>query len=251
MPRLYHQRAAMQPINRLSWTVLVFSIAFAAVHGLPLLLGEPFGPYPLITTGAVVDLLKPLVMVPLYWLLYRVDQTRTPGLAPTWSWVAFLVLAVLWVEGHSIHLPTNAISLVLKSEGIDGSTQTLTHLYDEVLSHYLWYAGMVGLSGLIMFRQWQRPSEGERSSLALEAAAGSLYGAVFFGTVVEGGTVPLGLPFAALVTLFGLVWGHKRFRQQPLLAFFFAGYLVATVLFIGWAIYWRGLPQFTEVGIID
>jgi hypothetical protein len=29
------------------------------------------------------------------------------------------------------------------------------------------------------------------------------------------------------------------------------GYLVATVLFVGWAIYWRGLPQFTDIGIID
>lgn len=241
----------MQPINRLSWMVLVFSIAFAAVHALPLLLGEPFDPYPVITTGAVIDLLTPLVMVPLYWFLYRVDQTRTVAFAPTWSWVAFLVLTALWIEGHSIHLPTNAISLVLKSEGIGGDTQALTHLYDEVLSHYLWHTGMVGLSGLIMFRQWQMPFAGERSSLALEAAAGSMYGVVFFGTVVEGGTVPLGLPFAALVTLFGLVWGRKRFRQQPLLAFFFTGYLVATVLFAGWAIYWGGLPQFTEVGIID
>lgn len=138
---------------------------------------------------------------------------------------------------------------MLISEDIGGTTQALTHLYDEVLSHYLWHAGMVGLSGLIMFRQWQRPFEGERSSLVLEAAAGSLYGAVFFGTVVEGGTVPLGLSFAVLVTLFGLVWGHKKFRQQLLLAFFFTGYLVATVLFVGWAIYWRGLPQFTDIGM--
>jgi hypothetical protein len=241
----------MQPINRLSWTVLAFSIAFAAVHAIPVLLGKPFGPYPVITTGAVVDLLTPLIMVPLYWLLYRVDQTRTPSLAPTWSWIAFLVFTALWVQGDSIHLPTNAISLVLKSNLISGSTHDLNNFYDEVLSHYLWHTGMVGLSGLIMFRQWQRPFAGERSPLALEAVAGSLYGAVFFGAVVEGGTAPLGLPFAALVTLFGLVWGRKRFRQQPLLAFFFTGYLVATIFFVGWAIYWRGLPQFTHIGIID
>jgi hypothetical protein len=113
-------------------------------------------------------------------------------------------------RGASIHLPTNAISLVLISEDIGGTTQALTHLYDEVLSHYLWHAGMAGLSGLIMFRQWQRPFEGERSSLVLEAAAGSLYGADFFGTVVEGGTVPLGLSFAVLVTLLALVWGRKN-----------------------------------------
>jgi hypothetical protein len=241
----------MQPIDRVSWTILIFSIAFAAVHALPIWLGESFGPYPAVTIGSVVDLLTPLVMVPLYWLLYRVDQTGTAALVPAWSWVAFLVFAVLWVQGHSIHLPTNAISLVLKSEGIGGVTQGTTHLYDEVLSHYIWHSGMVGLSGLIMFRQWQRPFAGQWAALALEAAAGGLYGAVFFAAVVEGGTAPLGLSFAALVTLFGLVSGSKKFRQQPLLAFFFTGYLVAALLFIGWAIYWGGLPQFTDVGIID
>jgi hypothetical protein len=120
----------------------------------------------------VIDLLTPVVMVPLYWLLYRVDQTGVSALAPPWSWAAFLVFAVLWVQGHSIHLPTNAISLVLKSEGVGGDTEALTHLYDGVLSHYLWHAGMVGLSGLIMLRQWRRSLAGQQSSLVLEMAGG-------------------------------------------------------------------------------
>ena len=59
------------------------------------------------------------------------------------------------------------------------------------------------------------------------------------------------MPFAALVVLFTLVWGRKKLRQQPLLPFFLVAYLVATLFFAGWAIYWGGLPEFSEVGIID
>lgn len=37
--------------------------------------------------------------------------------------------------------------------------------------------------------------------------------------------------------------------QLPLLAFFFVSYLLATMLFASWAIYWGGFPQFSQVGL--
>ena len=52
------------------------------------------------------------------------------------------------------------------------------------------------------------------------------------------------------VRLFGLIWGRKGMSQRPVATFFFVSYLVATLFFIGWGIYWRGLPQFSEVGLI-
>ena len=81
--------------------------------------------------------------------------------------------------------------------------------------------------------------------------AGIIHGFTLFILIIEGGTAPLGVPFAVLVTLLGLIWGWKRFRQQPLLVFFFVACLVATLLFAGWGVYWGGLPEFSEVGIID
>ncbi len=238
-------------MSRLSWAIAVFSVAFAAVHISPILFGVPFPPYPSITIGTVFDLFAPLVMIPLYWLLYRVDQVKTTSGPPAWMGLAFLLLAVLWVEGHGIHHPTNALSLVLKGSGIGDNVNTLNNFYDEVLSHYLWHIGMVGLSALIVYRRWQWPLATRQSSLVLELAAGSLYGFIFFGAVIEGGTWPVGFPFAALFGLFGLVWGWARLRREPLLAFFSIGYLVATAFFIGWAIRWGGFPQFSDVGIIQ
>jgi ABC-type transporter Mla subunit MlaD len=45
--------------------------------------------------------------------------------------------------------------------------------------------------------------------------------------------------------------GLKRFDQRPLFLFFFVACLVATVFFVGWGVYWQGLPEFSQVGIID
>jgi hypothetical protein len=68
---------------------------------------------------------------------------------------------------------------------------------------------------------------------------------------VEAQTAPLGIPYAVIMTLFGVIWGRRRFGNQPLLLFYFITGLAAVVLFAIWWIYWGGLPEFSEVGIID
>ena len=234
-------------MNRLSRLVLIFSICFAVLFISPAIFRKQFGPYPLLKTGDVIDIFTPLILIPLYWLLYQCGHDKAPNLSES---VVFLVLAAFWVEGQGMHLSANSIGHLLREmTGSDASV--LTNFYDEVLSHYLWHFGVMGLSTLLILRQWQTPFIGGRAELGLESLAGVIHGFTFFLIVVEAGTAPLGIPFAILVTLFGLVWGRKKLRQQPLLAFFFVTYLVATIFFAGWAIYWGGLPQFSEVGIID
>lgn len=234
-------------MNRLSRLALLFSIFFAVLLISPAFLSKQFGLYPLMKTGDIIDILTPLILIPLYWLLYQLGQDKAPSLSES---VVFLVLVAFWVEGQGMHLSANSIGhLLMEMTGSDASV--LTHFYDEVLSHYLWHFGVIGLSALLIFRQWQNPFIGERAALGLESLAGIIHGFTFFLIVVEARTAPLGLPFAVLVTSFGLVWGRKKLRQQPLLAFFCVTYLVATILFAGWALYWGGLPEFSKVGIID
>ena len=161
-----------------------------------------------------------------------------------------MLLAVFWVSGQGMHLAANSIGHLMK--GMEGSdVYKLTFFYDEVLSHYLWHFGVFGLSVLIIFRQWRNPfTEGEAISWLL-VLGGIIHGFSLFIIVVEAGTAPLGVTFAVLVTLLGLIWGRRRFSQRPLFLFFFVASLVATLLFAGWAIYWQGLPEFSEVGIIN
>ena len=231
--------------------IIIFSIAFAVFFVAPPLLSGQFGPYPLMKMGAALDVLTPLVLIPLYWLLYRMNENKTQNI----SWIIFfLVFAAFWVEGQGMHLSANSIGHLLK--GMEGDPDfigayALTNFYDESLSHYLWHFGIVGLSAMLILRQWRNPLIQERAVPWLESLAGVIYGFTFFLLVIEGGTPPLGLPFAILAVLFIVVWGRKKLWQQSLLTFFFVAYLVAVILFASWAIYWHGLPQFSQVGIID
>lgn len=234
-------------MNRMSRLVLLFSIAFAVLITSPAFLNKQFGPYPLMKTGDVTDLLTPLILIPLYWLMYQVSQDKAvrPG-----EGIAFLVVAAIWVEGQGMHLSANSIGHLLKDQ-TSGDPYALTYFYDEVLSHYLWHTGVIGLSALILWRQWRHPLAEGHTTLRLEGLAGAIYGFTYFVTIVEAGTAPIGVPFAIGVTLFGLTRGRRRLRQQPLLGFFFIASLLATILFGVWWLQWGGLPQFSEVGIID
>ena len=162
----------------------------------------------------------------------------------------FLVLAAMWVEGQGMHLVANSIGHLTQAL-VGSDVETLTHFYDEVLSHYLWHLGLVGLSALLIYRQWKNPFTNQRSGLGFEITAGIIHGFNYFLTIVEAATTPLGVPFAIAVVIFTLVWGRQRLRQQPVLAFFFVAYSVACLFFLGWGLYWGGLPEFSEVGIVD
>jgi hypothetical protein len=221
-------------MGRLSRLTLVFSVLFIIfITGLPFL-SRQFGPYPLMKTQDAVDLLTPLVLIPVYWLLFRLGPARHPTSREI---LIFMLLAVLWVEGHAMHLAANSIGHHAEAYAGD-AVEHLTYFYDEVLSHYLWHAGIIGLSLLLVYRQWRNPVEGPASSLVTETGAGILHGLAFALMVLEGVTVPLGLPAALLVVAFGLVGGRRQFRQQPVLAFFFIAYLTAVIFMLAWRLYW-------------
>ena len=231
---------------RLSRLIFVFGLASAVFFIGPALLSDQIAPFPLMKIGDVFDIFTPLVLIPLYWLLYHLDQDDKPGIR---EGIVFLIFVALWVEGQGMHLSANSIGHLL-ADMTESDVYALTHFYDEVLSHYLWHLGIIGLAALLLIRQWRNPFAENRSSLTLVILAGIIYGFTFFLIVIEGGTAPLGIPFAVVVTLVGLIWGRHELRRQPLLAFFLVSFGVATLLFTGWAIYWGGLPQFSEVGII-
>jgi hypothetical protein len=209
-------------MQRLARLTLIFAILFAVFIVSPAFLSKQFALYPLMKNGDVFDLLTPLVLIPIYWLLFQISRDSKPSQNET---IVFLIAG--------------------------SDVETLTRFYDEVLSHYLWHVGLVGLSALLIYRQWKNPFVNERSGLGFAIAAGIIHGFNYFIAVVEAATAPLGVPFALLVVIFALVWGRGKLRQQPILAFFFVTYLVATLLFLGWGLYWGGLPEFSKVGIID
>jgi hypothetical protein len=134
--------------------IFVFALAFALFILAPAFLGKPFPSYDLMHWADVLDILTPLVVMPLYWLLFTGAGQLHRGLRPT---LAFVVLAALWTLGQGMHLSANSINNLL---GV-GSTDlhNFVHFYDEVLSHYLWHIGIVGLSVLLLAaRRGTRPA---------------------------------------------------------------------------------------------
>ncbi len=234
-------------MQRLTRLILIFAILFAVFIIVPTFLGDPFASYPLMKNGDVFDSMTPLVLIPLYWLLFQIHPRYSPSQKEI---LFFLLFAVLWIQGQGMHLVANSIGHLISSDSVSEVKQ-LTHFYDETLSHYIWHLGLVGLSGLLIYRQWHNPFVEPHSGLKLAIAAGIIHGLNYFIDIIESATTILGVPFAIAVVLFTAFRGRKRLRQQPILIFFFVAYAIACLFFLGWGLYWGGLPECSQVGIID
>ncbi len=233
-------------MRRLSLFLLFFSIAFAIFVMGPPFLGYTFSPYPLMKIADIFDLFTPLVLIPLYWMLFRMNGSRDASLKEN---LVFMVFTACWVLGNGIHLAANSIGH-LTVDMVGSDVYNLTYFYDEVLGHYLWHFGVISLSALLIYRQWKNPLPEGRGLNWKNILSGIIYGFTFFAMVVEWQTTLMGVPFAVLVVICCFILWRNRINRQPLLSLFLIGYLVAVILFTVWGIWQKGLPEFTEVGII-
>lgn len=240
-------------MHRLSWLTLSLAVLSVVFFLLLIFLRTPFPLYPLASWQDALDLLTPFALLGVYWLLFEAGSSARPGRPAE---IAFVLLAVLWTEGHGLHLAANSVDNLMeglaKQAGPDvtgTSLYTLTYFIDEHVSHYLWHLGVLGLAALLVAREWRQPA-GLAVQWGAAVPAGLLYGITCFCIFLEGQTVILGLPAALVFSGVTLVWGRAKLAQRPILAFFFVAGLVAGLLLIGWGLYWGGFPQFSDVGLI-
>jgi hypothetical protein len=240
-------------MKRLSLLTLVFAFLTFVFFILLIFVRTPFPLYPLMSFQDAFDLLTPVVLIPTYWLLFKYAASKGSSLGEE---LVFMLFAVIWVLGQGMHLSANSVNNLaeafVRNQEIDitGTTiYTLTYFFDEHLSHYLWHIGVIGLAGLLIYREWGKPS-GSKTIWWATLLGGFLYGFTCFCIFLEGQTLFLGLPFTLIIALFGLIWGRKKLSVLPVLAFFLASCLLAFVLLAGWGLFWGGFPQFTDVGLI-
>jgi hypothetical protein len=240
-------------MKRLSLLTLLFSILSLVFIVLSVFFRFKFPPYPLVSYQDAIDVLTPIVLIPVYWLMFKYAVGSRSGLGEE---IAFLLLAAVWVEGHGMHLSANSIDNLIDALARNPATNIkgtdvyrLVFFFDERLGHYVWHVGMLGLPALLIYLEWHHAVESTVTWWA-SVAAGLIYGFSYFCIFIQAQTIFLGLPFAAVLVLFGVIWGRQKLGQRPMLAFFFVSSLVALVLFTGWGVYWRGFPQFTAVGLI-
>jgi hypothetical protein len=227
---------------------LVYAVALLLFLVGPPLLSASAGFYPLMRWGEILDLLAPVAVIPFAWLLFRRVDPRPVPVAQT---LAFLVLASLWVEGHSLHLAANAIGHHVSGEG---AAAQLIYFLDEELGHVILHVAILGLSGLVAWRSLRvpvAPHIGSSVGWAILVAA-AVYGITFFLAVVEGQTAFFAVPVAVAISLF--VWWRIRVTRVPPVGAMFVlyGYAGALLLVLIWAAINGGaLPEFSKLGLID
>ncbi len=232
-------------MKRSSGLVLVLAFLSVVFFLMLIFLRIPFFPYPLMSYQDAFDVLTPLVLIPVYWLLYK---NVTCNRSTQRSELGFMVFASFWAAGQGMHLSANSIDNLIenmaKQAAIDITGTkifTLVYFYDEYLSHYLWHIGVIGLAALLLYESWRHPSD-ETTNWRLVAPAAVLYGFLLFCIFLEGNTLPMGLPFIAAVTLIVLLAGRQKIATQPVVAFFFASCALALLMIAGWWLYWGCLP---------
>src|SRR5574341_331808 len=99
-------------MKQLSFLMLIFAVLSLVFFLLLIFLRVPFPLYPLMSYQDAIDILTPLVLIPIYWLMYR---SVAPGGAGLTDEIAFMVMSAFWAAGQGLHLSANSINNLIGS----------------------------------------------------------------------------------------------------------------------------------------
>jgi hypothetical protein len=172
-----------------------------------------------------IDLLTPYAVVGSALLALASAGTSRRG------WLLAGTGGIAYVQGHGIHLSANSI-------GNARGEAAPVHLWDEVVGHWLWYAGLALLLAALVPAA-RRAGVGA-SLLGLLVAAG--VGLTWATNALEGGTAVGSLLVAAGFT----GWGW-RLRADGAGRLLLAAFPLAVVVLAGWGVVHGGWPQPSEL----
>lgn len=195
--------AAMYP-RALALTAL----AYAVTHHLGLLPSD-LGTAPEGTRWTDwLDLAVPwLVLAPAAVTVHAAASSRR-------TWLLFAAGAVAYTSGHGIHLAANSVGNAAPGE--------TAHLWDEVVGHYLWFAGVALVLGALASTMRGRPR-----SPVLGYVLAVASGLTWATNALGGGTVVFSL-FVAMGAA-GAGWLARRELGLVLLV----GFVPAVVVLVG------------------
>ncbi len=239
---------ASEARERPVWPLLTaFSAAYAFFLTAPAVFHQEFPLRTDMEWGDVLDIPTPLVVFGFVWLLVR----RTVGAVDPLVAFPLLVIALLWTQGQGMHLASNSIGHQV-AEGESGTLPDLINFYDERLSHYIWYLGVVGLQAYLLIVMWRDRGLASHGRPFAVLPAAILFGLVLGIDAIEAAVVPLALPAFALIAALAayLYRGTSRLRGVELFAFTGASVLVALGVMLGWGAYHGGWPEPSDLGLI-
>jgi hypothetical protein len=241
--------------SNLSHLIFIYAFIYAFFHILPTFL--KYEVQHRLMVADLFDLLTPFAMIFIIFKLYRTlllyITDNLPKKALNRIKIIYISGAIIFIEGHGMHLSANAIARHLTS--LQGtSLYILNYFFDEILSHILWDSGIIILSlAIIISGFYLKPEQKLSLKFRFIIPAALLYGFTYFVNAIEGQTVIFTLPVSIVMPLAILVYASgKKYpvMKNTVITVFFISYLVALGLFIFWYIWQGGFPEFSELGWI-
>jgi hypothetical protein len=169
-------------------------------------------------------------------VMYRAAATRH-------QWVLFGIASVTFALGKGLHLSANSISNVTVTTVADA---TIVHLWDEVVSHLIWYSG---LFLLLLSLAWALQHVSMRVGV-LDMVVAALVAVTLVNNYIEGAQPWLGLLFLSVLLAMGV-----RSYPRPVAKLLLVVGGLGLLLLLGWGLYWmvidaRLFPEFSELGWI-
>ena len=184
-----------------------------------------------------VDLLTPFAV------LGCAAMVLVAAAASRGQWVLLGVGGVTFTLGHGLHLSANSVSNVADPAVAAAS---IVHLWDEVISHWIWYTGLFLVMAALAWAVRGR----ELAVGVVDQVVALLVAITLVNTYIEGGTPWLGLVFLAAALAAGLRWRPDGVARL-LVVIGGAG----LVLLVAWGVFWyladgSVFPEFSELGWI-
>lgn len=223
----------------LPFLLAAFAVVYACFDLTPSFLTHDLGGR--LTSGDALSLLMPLAVLPLLWLVLLRLASGAPQPRRRIAVTLLAVASIIMADGHGMNLAANAVGRHLVGHEGTGAW-VLAHFFDETLGHLGAHGGLV-----LATWSWLLAADGVETEPTpwWTLVAGMLLGFAWFADGVEGQTVMLMLPGAAV----GALWAGVSTRRG-VRGFLLATYLTALLLFAVWGVWHRGFPEFSALGWI-
>ena len=241
----------------LSKWLILYGMVFMSFHLIPALF--PRYVQKPITYGDMLDFITPFAVIPVAFILH--SKIRRMGSGPNYpvevpNHMSLIMLGagiILYIDGHGLHLSANCLARLF-DRFQNPEFFNVAYLFDEIISHYVWDAGVFLISIALIFASYRIPRLSQSpQNLCLICAGAAFYGFTFAVNGIEGQTVIFLIPAALLGVV---VSGGKRFNisqdlaSNPIRMFFLLAYTISLFIFVYWGFRHSGFPQFSDLGWI-